>query len=91
MSPSKDQEQRVFDRVCKLVAVKFGKTVEEITRETHFINDLEADSLDLVELVMGVEEEFEGELTVAEISDEDAEKLQTVGAAVDWITAHWKE
>jgi acyl carrier protein len=58
-----------------------GQTPEKITRETSFINDLGADSLDTVELVMEFEDEFE-----ISIPDEDAEKIQTVGNAVDYIT-----
>ncbi len=55
----------------------------EITRETSFVNDLNADSLDTVELVMEFEEEFE-----LSIPDEEAEKIQTVGQAIDYIKAH---
>ena len=55
----------------------------EITRETHFINDLNADSLDTVELVMEFEDEFE-----LSIPDEEAEKIQTVGQAIDYIKEH---
>jgi len=71
----------IEERVKKIVCDQMGTTAEKITRETSFINDLGADSLDTVELVMEFEDEFE-----ISIPDEDAEKIQTVGAAVDYIT-----
>ena len=70
----------VEDRVKKIVCDQMGTTADRITRETSFINDLGADSLDTVELVMEFEDEFE-----ISIPDEDAEKIQTVGAAVEYI------
>ncbi|MBW3625047.1 MAG: acyl carrier protein [Armatimonadetes bacterium] len=69
-----------FDRVKKVVAEQLQVDPEQITPEASFIEDLGADSLDVVELVMALEEEFD-----VEIPDEDAEKLGTVGAAVDYI------
>lgn len=69
-----------FDRVKKVVAEQLQVDPEQITSEASFIEDLGADSLDVVELVMALEEEFD-----LEIPDEDAEKLQTVGAAVNYI------
>ena len=69
-----------FDRVKKVVAEQLQVDPEQITTEASFIEDLGADSLDVVELVMALEEEFD-----VEIPDEDAEKLGTVGAAVDYI------
>jgi acyl carrier protein len=71
----------IEERVKKIVCDQMGTTSEKITRETSFINDLGADSLDTVELVMEFEDEFE-----ISIPDEDAEKIQTVGAAVEYIT-----
>ncbi|MEL6430299.1 MAG: acyl carrier protein [Planctomycetota bacterium] len=71
----------VEDRVKKIVCDQMGQTPDKISRDTNFINDLGADSLDTVELVMEFEDEFE-----INIPDEDAEKIQTVGAAVDYIT-----
>ncbi len=59
-----------------------GSSADKITHETSFINDLGADSLDTVELVMELEDEFE-----VSIPDEDAEKIQTVGNAIDYITS----
>lgn len=72
----------IEERVKKIVCDQMGTTAEKMTRETSFINDLGADSLDTVELVMEFEDEFE-----ISIPDEDAEKIQTVGAAVDYISA----
>ncbi|MEI8195172.1 MAG: acyl carrier protein [Phycisphaerae bacterium] len=69
-------EQKVID----IVAEQMGVDKAEITRDTSFINDLNADSLDTVELVMEFEDEFE-----MSIPDEEAEKIQTVGQAVDYI------
>jgi acyl carrier protein len=69
------------ERVQKIVCEQLGVSVEEVKLETTFIDDLGADSLDTVELVMAFEEEFK-----IEISDEEAEKIQTVKVAVDYIT-----
>ena len=69
-----------LERVVKIVCDQMGTTADKITNETSFINDLGADSLDTVELVMEFEDEFE-----ISIPDEDAEKIQTVGAAVTYI------
>lgn len=73
----------VEDRVIEIVSEQMGVDKSEITRETSFVNDLNADSLDTVELVMEFEDEFE-----LSIPDEEAEKIQTVGQAVDYITEH---
>ena len=67
-------------KVIEIVSEQMGVDKSEITRETHFINDLNADSLDTVELVMEFEDEFE-----ISIPDEDAEKIQTVGNAIEYI------
>ena len=71
----------ITERVQKIVCEQLGVTVEEVKLETAFIDDLGADSLDTVELVMAFEEEFK-----IEISDEEAEKIHTVKVAVDYIT-----
>lgn len=71
----------IEERVIKIVCDQMGTTPDKITRESSFINDLGADSLDTVELVMEFEDEFE-----ISIPDEDAEKIQTVGDAVKYIT-----
>jgi acyl carrier protein len=70
-------------KVIEIVSEQMGVDKGEITRETHFINDLNADSLDTVELVMEFEDEFE-----LSIPDEEAEKIQTVGQAIDYIKAN---
>lgn len=70
----------IQERVIKVVCEKMGKTPEQVTRESSFINDLGADSLDIVELVMELEDEFG-----ISIPDTDSEKIQTVGNAIDYI------
>ena len=70
----------VDERVKKIIAEQLGVEEEEVTLEAHFVEDLGADSLDTVELVMALAEEFE-----IEIPDEDAEKILTVGKALDYI------
>ncbi len=72
-----------FERVKKIVVDLLGVEPDKVTREAYFREDLEADSLDLVELIMAFEEEFEGT-----ISDEDAQQIKTVGQAVDYIEQH---
>ena len=69
-----------FDRVKKIIVEQLGVNAEQVTPEASFIEDLGADSLDTVELVMAFEEEFG-----AEIPDEDAEKLTTVGAVISYL------
>lgn len=75
----------VEERVIEIVAEQLGVDKEKITRDTHFVNDLGADSLDTVELVMALEEEFE-----CEIPDEEAEKITSVQQAIDYILANKK-
>ena len=70
----------IESKVIEIVSEQMGVDKAEITRETSFINDLNADSLDTVELVMEFEDEFD-----MSIPDEEAEKIQTVGAAIDYI------
>ena len=70
----------VQDRVIDIVAEQLGVDKEKVTPETSFVNDLGADSLDTVELVMELEEEFD-----ISIPDDAAEKIQTVGQAIDFI------
>ena len=72
--------QAIENKVIEIISEQVGVDKSEITRETSFINDLNADSLDTVELVMEFEDEFD-----MSIPDEDAEKIQTVGAAIDYI------
>ena len=71
----------IQEKVIEIVSEQMGVDKGEITPETSFINDLNADSLDTVELVMEFEDEFD-----MSIPDEEAEKIQTVGAAIDYIT-----
>ncbi|MCK9236679.1 acyl carrier protein [Thiopseudomonas acetoxidans] len=73
----------IEERVKKIVAEQLGVKVEEVTNSASFVDDLGADSLDTVELVMALEEEFE-----TEIPDEQAEKITTVQEAIDYVTAH---
>ena len=73
----------IEERVKKIVAEQLGVKEEEVTLEKSFVDDLGADSLDTVELVMALEEEFE-----TEIPDEEAEKITTVQAAIDYVNAH---
>ncbi len=73
-------EAEIEAKVIDIVAEQMGVDKTEITRETSFTNDLNADSLDTVELVMEFEDEFE-----TSIPDEQAEKIQTVGQAIDFI------
>lgn len=75
--------EEVKDKVIKIVSEQMGVEKSEISMETHFVNDLNADSLDTVELVMEFEDEFE-----LSIPDEEAEKIQTIGAAVEYIMKH---
>jgi acyl carrier protein len=70
-------------RVKEIVAEQLGVDEAQVTNEASFMEDLGADSLDTVELVMALEEEFD-----IEISDEDAEKIQNVQDAIDYITEH---
>ena len=70
----------IEEKVVEIISEQMGTDKADITRETSFINDLNADSLDTVELVMEFEDEFD-----LSIPDEEAEKIQTVGAAIDHI------
>ena len=70
-----------FDRVRKVIVEQLDVAEEEVTPQASFVDDLGADSLDVVELVMGLEEEFE-----IEIPDEDAEKITTVSQAISYIS-----
>ncbi len=80
MSIEEVDVQQIETKVIEIISEQMGVDKSEITRETSFINDLNADSLDTVELVMEFEDEFD-----MSIPDEEAEKIQTVGAAVDYI------
>jgi acyl carrier protein len=81
----------VFERVRKIIVEQLGVDPEEVVPSASFVDDLNADSLDLVELIMAMEEEFSDGETTIEISDEDAEKIVTVQDAVDYIKDHGVE
>lgn len=76
----------IVDRVVKIVAEQLNVKEDEVTVNASFVEDLGADSLDTVELVMALEEEFD-----TEIPDEEAEKITTVQLAVDYINAHLED
>lgn len=76
-------EGSTYDRLKKIIVEQLGVDEEEVTPTASFVEDLNADSLDLVELIMSLEEEFG-----MEISDEDAEKIQKVSDAVEYIEEH---
>lgn len=72
-----------FERVKNVIVDQLSVDADEVTLEASFVDDLGADSLDVVELIMGLETEFD-----IEIPDEDAEKISTVGDAVEYIKSH---
>ncbi len=76
----------IEQRVKKIVVEQLGVKEDEVSNDASFVDDLGADSLDTVELVMALEEEFE-----TEIPDEDAEKITTIQQAIDYINAHMNE
>ena len=78
----------VLERVRKIIAEQLGVEESEIKPETSFVEDLNADSLDLVELIMSLEEAFSQQGKSIEISDEDAEKIVTVQDVVNYIIEH---
>ena len=75
--------EEVFERVKEVLTEQLGVDENEVTEEASFQEDLDADSLDLVELIMELDDQFG-----IKISDEDAQKIQTVGQAVDYVTTH---
>jgi acyl carrier protein len=77
--------ENIEQRVKKIIAEQLGVNEAEIKNESSFVDDLGADSLDTVELVMALEEEFD-----TEIPDEDAEKINTVQHAIDYVKSHSK-
>src|SRR6267143_5911688 len=82
-APRRESVATTYDRLKKIVVEQLGVDEDEVKPEASFVDDLNADSLDLVELIMSLEEEFG-----TEISDEDAEKIRTVQDAVDYIDEH---
>ena len=79
-------EVEIEEKVSQIVSEQMGIDKSELTRETSFVDDLNADSLDTVELVMEFEDEFE-----MSIPDEEAEKIRTIGQAIDYIKEHSKQ
>ena len=79
-------EAEIEEKVHQIVSEQMGIDKSELARDTSFVDDLNADSLDTVELVMEFEDEFE-----MSIPDEEAEKIRTIGQAVDYIVEHRKE
>jgi acyl carrier protein len=77
----------VYDRVKNVVVDRLGVEESSVTMEASFVDDLNADSLDLVELIMAFEEEFSTDELAVKISDEDAEQIRTIENAVDFITS----
>jgi len=78
-----DANNSIESRVKKIIAEQLGVKEDEVANNSSFVEDLGADSLDTVELVMALEEEFD-----TEIPDEEAEKITTVQAAIDYINSH---
>ncbi len=76
-------QEEIFEKVKEIIVGQLGVTDTSVTMEASFIDDLGADSLDIVELIMAFEEEFD-----TEIPDSDAEKIVTVGDVVDYIKDH---
>jgi acyl carrier protein len=83
---NKLDRKEIFAKVKVLIVEQLGVDEDKVTLEANFREDLEADSLDLVELIMAFEEEFGGE-----ISDEEAQEITTVGQAVDYLAKHLGE
>ena len=75
--------EEVFERVKEVLTEQLGVDESDVNEEASFQEDLDADSLDLVELIMELEDQFG-----VKISDEDAQKIETVGQAVDYVTSH---
>ena len=76
-------EEEIFNKIKTLIADNFNVDQDKITENTNFTNDLDADSIDLVEFILQLEDEFG-----SEIPDEEAEKIKTVGDAVSYIESH---
>ena len=78
----------ILERIKKVTAEQLGVGEEQVIPTASFVDDLGADSLDLVELIMSLEEEFSKEGKKLEIPDEDAEKLKSVQSVIDYVKAH---
>ena len=79
-------QQEIFDQIKEIIVEQLGVDDDQVTMEARFREDLEADSLDLVELIMAFEDEFGGE-----ISDDEAQQIKTVGAAVEYLGKRLEE
>lgn len=79
------EKAEVMEKVVELVSEQLEVSKEKVLAESHFLNDLQADSLDIVDLMMQIEEVFD-----VEIEDDDQEKIETVGDAVDYIVEKMK-
>ncbi len=77
------KKEEIFNKISAMIADNFDIDQDKITKDTDFTNDLDADSIDLVEFILQLEDEFG-----AEIPDEEAEKIKTVGDAVAYVKAH---
>ena len=78
----------VYERVRAMIVEQLGVDEAQVVPNASFVDDLNADSLDLVDLIMSIEEEFSKDGNPIEISDEDAEKITTVQQAIDYINGH---
>ncbi|MBD0967350.1 MULTISPECIES: acyl carrier protein [Lactobacillus] len=76
-------EEEIFNKIKDMIADNFDVDKDKITEDTNFMDDLDADSIDLVEFILQLEDEFG-----AEIPDDEAEKIKTIGDAVSYIKAH---
>ncbi|MBI1699847.1 acyl carrier protein [Lactobacillus crispatus] len=76
-------EEEIFNKIKDMIADNFDVDKDKITEDTNFMNDLDADSIDLVEFILQLEDEFG-----AEIPDDEAEKIKTIGDAVSYIKYH---
>lgn len=76
-------EEEIFNKIKDMIADNFDVDKDKITEDTNFMNDLDADSIDLVEFILQLEDEFG-----AEIPDDEAEKINTIGDAVSYIKSH---
>jgi acyl carrier protein len=79
-------QQEIFDQIKEIIIEQLGVDEDQVTMEARFREDLEADSLDLVELIMAFEDEFGGE-----ISDDEAQQIKTVGGAVEYLGKRLEE
>ena len=77
----------IFDKLCELVADQFGVDPDEVTMETSFVDDYNADSIDIVELMMAVEEEFH----LGEVEENALDNIKTIGDVVEYIQARVHE